>query len=316
MKLKKKEKNKGVSHLSLYSFNNIIQININEHISFETFFNELKAILSEEELKFIQINQLNNKVISGKFIIVKGVRKSFNILINDEYNFFAKNICHLDGSRLVTFLSVKQYDYEVTEKISNDKKKMFRRYNNSYITQNTFPKKEAIDIAIKILEDLRGIKEVLDYIDFYLLYKNLNVVRKDFIFPVCSDGIITLAEKCNPGFLYFEIILNETNEKLGFISWNAMKEGFSYDGDVSCEINSIYRNNGYATRALKLLLDNLAKRKINEVYVASKLNNFASQKVIEKNDGKLLLKGYLVDEKTKKLHNIEEVMVYKLTPKK
>lgn len=316
MKFKTKKEMPEISHLSIFSSNNIIQIKINEPLCYEDFYKELKNNLNEYDFNYVHITQLIKNQIKGTLVIIKGVRKSYNILINDDYQFFSKNIVHLKGSRLVTLTTIKPHDYEVTEKIISDKKKRFRRYNNSNQDNAIFLKNEALAMALKMLKDLKGIKESHEYFSSFEILEKLNVVKEEFINPVCTDGVITFSEKINPGFLYFEIILNETNENLGFISWNGLKDHFTYDGNLSCEIKSNYRNKGYSTRALKLLLEYLKKYNVKDVFLSTRLDNKSVQKVALKSGGTLILKGYVTDDKIKENYNLDEVMVYKLQIKK
>ena len=62
--------------------------------------------------------------------------------------------------------------------------------------------------------------------------------------------------------------------------------------EVGYFVNPNYRNNGYATTALKLLSDWAFTNKVKSITAKTAKENLASQKVLEKN-------GFVVDKKTK-----------------
>ena len=65
-----------------------------------------------------------------------------------------------------------------------------------------------------------------------------------------------------------------------------MPEGF--ENHIYYEIDTKFQGKGYATEALRLLLDEARKINLREVIITAADNNPASWRVIEKNDGTLL----------------------------
>ncbi len=67
-----------------------------------------------------------------------------------------------------------------------------------------------------------------------------------------------------------------------------------YAGHIGYDISPTYRNKGYGTNILKLALDKAAEIGIKRAIVNCNIDNIASKKVIEKNNGELL--GIIFDE--------------------
>lgn len=310
-------KKSNESHITIMNFDNIIQVYIREAITYEMFINELKLNLSKEDFKYVKIHQLSNKPIIGCFIIVKGVRKSFNVLFNEDYYYLSKNIIYLDKTRQVTLLSNAEGKFEITEKIiSQQDGSGYRKYINNE-NKEVFPRKKALNTAYKLLRDLNGIKEFNDLIDLDFAWKDINLIKKEEFNPIVEDNEICLSQ-INPSNsikIKYNIVLKETQEIIGEIACIPERNYFTYDGGIEYKIKDFYKNKGYATKALKLLLEYLSTLDIEQIFIATEINNIASKRVIAQNNGELILKGYLIDEKIIQAHNIKEVEVYKLIPK-
>ncbi len=65
-------------------------------------------------------------------------------------------------------------------------------------------------------------------------------------------------------------------------------------GHIGYDISPCYRNRGYGTEILKLALVEAKRIGINDAIVTCNIDNAASRKIIEKNNGKLL--GTIFDE--------------------
>ena len=65
-------------------------------------------------------------------------------------------------------------------------------------------------------------------------------------------------------------------------------------GHIGYDISPCFRNKGYGNQILKLALENALKVGIKEAVVTCSIDNTASKKIIEKNNGKLL--GIIFDE--------------------
>lgn len=70
-----------------------------------------------------------------------------------------------------------------------------------------------------------------------------------------------------------------------------------YAGHIGYDISPSYRNKGYGVRILELSLEKAAKIGIKKAIVNCKIDNIASKKIIEKNNGELL--GIIFDEEEK-----------------
>lgn len=66
------------------------------------------------------------------------------------------------------------------------------------------------------------------------------------------------------------------------------QQGVEVTGNISYDISPIYRNKGYGTEILKLALEKAKEIGITDVILICTLNNIASKKIIEKNNGKFL----------------------------
>ena len=80
-----------------------------------------------------------------------------------------------------------------------------------------------------------------------------------------SDKIISLILEDVPNEAYFKVILNETLEEIGHISYTY--ENDSIVGNLSYFIYEEHRNKGYGKKALKLLVDNIRRIDDNDLYL-------------------------------------------------
>lgn len=150
-------------------------------------------------------------------------------------------------------------------------------------------------------------------------------ISKENFFPVISDDELTLSWKNRFNELdindeeeaIFDIILNETREIIGKISFDYFfKSGFSYSGNVGYSIKYRFQNKHYATKALKLLRTLLLSNKYSgdkSLYLATKIDNIRSQKVILNNGGNLIYDGKVpINESLNFMEGIKKVKVYKI----
>jgi predicted acetyltransferase len=80
--------------------------------------------------------------------------------------------------------------------------------------------------------------------------------------------------------------LISSNEVVGVV--RVRHENIETDGHIGYDISPQYRNMGYGTEILKLALEKAAQIGIQDVMVTCSVDNAASRKIIEKNNGKLL----------------------------
>lgn len=86
--------------------------------------------------------------------------------------------------------------------------------------------------------------------------------------------------------------LIDNDEVVGVV--RVRHQDVSTAGHIGYDISPCYRNKGYGTQILKLALVEAEKIGIKEVIVTCNIDNIASKKIIEKNNGKLL--GTIFDE--------------------
>jgi len=86
--------------------------------------------------------------------------------------------------------------------------------------------------------------------------------------------------------------LIDNDEVVGVV--RVRHQNVSTAGHIGYDISPCYRNKGYGTEILKLALIEAEKIGIKEVIVTCNIDNIASKKIIEKNNGKLL--GTIFDD--------------------
>ena len=101
-----------------------------------------------------------------------------------------------------------------------------------------------------------------------------------------SDKIISLILEDDPNEAYFKIVLNETLEEIGHISYTY--ENDSIVGNLSYFLYEEYRNKGYGKKALKLLVDNIRRIDDNDLYLAIIPDNIASIKLAKSQNAKYI----------------------------
>ena len=106
----------------------------------------------------------------------------------------------------------------------------------------------------------------------------------DEIFASSNDITLILQKFYDEA--YFKIILNETLEEIGHISYTY--ENDSIVGNLSYFLYEEYRNKGYGKKALKLLVDNIRRIDDNDLYLAIIPNNIASIKLAKSQNAKYI----------------------------
>lgn len=77
-----------------------------------------------------------------------------------------------------------------------------------------------------------------------------------------------------------------------------------YAGHIGYDISPLYRNKGYGTKILELALKKAAEIGISKAIVTCSVNNIASKKIIEKNNGKFLGE-FFDDEENENVYKFE-----------
>ena len=192
-------------------------------------------------------------------------------------------------------------------------------------------KKEAMSLIQNLLDNINLIyksKNINKILNILKLCDKTNLVLSENYHPIINDDIITLSWRYKPNNSdinsiksgNFDIILNETREIIGGMCFDYnFLSGFTYSGNVSYDIKEQYRNNHYATRALKLLKEVLYQNKFTgdkDLYIATIPNNIYSQKVAINNDAVQIYTGEVPkDDMLYTVEGIKEVNVYRIRMK-
>lgn len=161
-------------------------------------------------------------------------------------------------------------------------------------------KSEANVLLKDLLENLKKIENIEWKLELETIFITLS---EEFNFEtesLISDEIMSLNPypfKVNNEIKsQFDIILNETKEKIGYISFDYSCDVTSkYNiGNVFYGIHDGYRNKGYATKALKLLKKYIQDAQLDfnkDLYFYVNYHNEASKKVILNNGGEIIEQG-------------------------
>lgn len=159
--------------------------------------------------------------------------------------------------------------------------------------------------------------------DLSKLYLKLNICDiSQYDMVLEEDEIMLMKYKLRPlviSKINLFIINRKTLEFIGNISCELDKE-FTYDGNVSYFIHEKYRQQGYATKALNLVIK-LLKEYDNEInkrlYISTVANNIASQKVALKNGADLYFSGEVPKNDDLWVFNrVNEVKIYTINPER
>ena len=150
-----------------------------------------------------------------------------------------------------------------------------------------FDKVEAMALAQQLLDELKSVDFLYKIITVYPIYYKLNLIPNTWYNPIISDDKITLSSNRYSSIdtvnykkvCSFNIMLNDTKEQIGQITFNLEKGNFTYDGNVRYEIKEEFRNKGYA------------KKLIEEVIVELK-NNQCKNITLEVNEKNPAVKFY------------------------
>lgn len=131
--------------------------------------------------------------------------------------------------------------------------------------------------------------------DISTKYVNINYypVINDEIISLCVSNEVSVKEINDKSFECFDIILNITGELIGGISFDYYNTNSDF-GNVTYYIKEQFQNNGYATRALKLLVTLLKNNNFKgdkDLYFWVGYHNDYSQKVVLNNGGKVMSGG-------------------------
>lgn len=310
-----------------------VLINIKEDCSLDYFINQkdryknkemniptrlfiLNNNLQLEKQKIYYFEKKNSKYIifiSNKKIIISEMKTKDELVYETE----------VDIKELQEF-SVAKYIHD-----SNNGTKECRVYNSNnnnktLIEELSLNKKEALSLAQDLFDNIKFVGGFYKIMNVYPLYRRLNLVPDTWYNPIVSDDVITLSSSRFSSIdsvnrnknATLDIILNETKEQVGTITFNFKNTGFTYDGNIGYEIKDEFQHNGYASRALKLIKEVIKSNQFKgdkDIYISTVPNNIYSQKVAENNEGKLVYNGNVPDnDKYNYKYGVKEVKVYQI----
>lgn len=276
---------------------NIIKINLNKNCDLKTFYNLILNCFEEEKADKLMkpFNTFYLSVKRGVIYLIEKDNKTFNVYLNDEKIYISETTRIKDYIKETIMVSYNN-KFSLISTISNleDKALILKTYvpDNEEINEFCYCKKEAYYEAYKLLKNLG------EFIDVEPIYSILNLIPNAKYNPVISDGVVSLslsnkeAVKLSNQRLSqaFDIVLNDTKEKVGNISFNYNRDVKSEDsiGNVIYEVFDQYQNNGYCTRALSLLKKFVKNVEFNgdkDLYFWIWHDNEASKKVVLHNGG-------------------------------
>lgn len=251
-------------------------------------------------------NQKNSLL---KIYIIRENNKTYELIKENDNNFLIVEKVSANQKPEELMIELKNNNYKIMHNLkgSINDIETYSMDNNDYI--NNLNKNKAFTYAKTLLDDICTIDKIKNIIDVNLLYKKLNIITKDKYNPVISDDKISLCTmKKEDNILdkkssFFNIVLNDTKEIVGDISYNYMNEGPSELGNVMYNVKEKYRHNGYCTRALSLLIKLLKNNTYNgnkDLYLAT-INEYSMR--VAKRNGGVLYNGEYKDLESKDLEN-------------
>lgn len=338
------EKDNNKKILEVYSNNNIYIININTDCTLEEYSNIINQYKEFENIHipirlFIRDNSTSTTPIlkEQKLYIIKQNNYDYFISISkDNLKISERKNIQNNIQETVIELNNSIKDYKISKYVHDSNfSTLSCKWYPSKSSSFYLEKKEALSLAKSLLDNLyyMDIDEIINkhnyygyiILDIYYLYDRLNLINDEDYYPVIRDNIMTLSWPHRFGhtninkqrYESLDIILNESREKLGTISFNYYhNDSFTYDGNVSYEIKEKFQNNHYATRALcllKELLKNNDYDKDKSLYISTLKENIASQKVAKNSGGELYYEGTVPkDDPLNYIDGVESVCIYRI----
>ena len=176
---------------------------------------------------------------------------------------------------------------------------------------------------IDMLGRLKSGHPALLLYDLFSLYEDVNLINELNYREVIADDKIVLMlpnfRDINASWKKLTIVLKETKEDVGYIEFDLSEDNFKFIGNVEYEIKEIFRNKGYATRALALVRKLVAEYQgevDKRLYITTEVDNLASQSVILNNGGILFYEGKVPKgDKVSFLNKVDYVKIYTIDAK-
>lgn len=196
------------------------------------------------------------------------------------------------------------------------------------VFESTYLAKEGKHMLFPVLtEFLRNFSEINGYLpidsSLTFIFLNMGILNKDdSTIVIEANGILLYLNSfrsLNFSKLKLNIADSYTYEVVGSIDLNlneSSEDNFSYRGNVSYKISEEYQSKGYATDALKTLieyLDTVEDDYNKELYVAALVDDIAYQMVAIKNGGVLVYDGEVPGgDSLSTINKIKEIKIYKI----
>lgn len=190
---------------------------------------------------------------------------------------------------------------------------------------------EAFDILRNFIKRVGEVTQLDKIANVYDLYKYTNICDDKYFHPVGADDVISISKTFlddpndinEMNDLYFDIILNDTMEVIGRLTFTLYPNNFinldgsiRYEGNVGYCIKPQYQSNHYATRALKLLVELIKKNTSGndkDLYISTTEENINSQKVALNNGAVLCYEGVVPEDNKLNRHDgVKAVKIYKI----
>lgn len=298
-------------------YDNVTKIEIPKKQSYQKILKEigeddlaLRESIISSILKYTLYDAIANQKNSLlEIYIIRENNKTYELIKENDNNFLITEKVSTNQKPEELMIELKNNNYKIMHnlKSSINNIETYSMDNSDYT--NNLSKNKAFTYAKTLLDDICTIDKIKNIIDVNLLYKKLNIITKDKYNPVISDDKISLCTmKKEDNILdkkssFFNIVLNDTKEIVGDISYNYMNEGPSELGNVMYNVKEKYRHNGYCTRALSLLIKLLKNNTYNgnkDLYLAT-INEYSMR--VAKRNGGVLYNGEYKDLESKDLEN-------------
>lgn len=268
----------------------------------------------------------NNQKVSENYKIYIFRNNDFNYILSVNHNMFILSQMFLleDIKQQIIISSLTESDgYKIIERITDLTNNNYSEDFYDQYEKGTMDKIFALDISRELLNSLLKCNFIVENklrAEVRGIFDRLALMSNEDYKPTISDGILTLSSrfkdyKKDDVAGNFKIVLDETKETVGEIDFE-LGEEFKYSGNVSYAIREQFRENHFATKALKLLVklvDNNESDVDKSLFIAVKQDNVASQKVALNNGATLIYDGDVPkDDSLYYIDGIKQVKVYKI----
>ncbi len=313
--------------------NNLTILTIKEECSLQEYTRIIRKTKYSHLLDIIDLKHLlnNNSIPPKKIILYNQDNHLYIISITPIQIYITKRTTDTNIIEETINIDRTNYSYQISQLIHTLDGNTIdvKTYNKDSKKNHSFmylPKENALNIARTIMEELSKIQDISSYLNIRTITKMLNILLEQDYFPIISNDLLTLSWQNRYGStnIYekqratLDIILNETKEVIGSISFNASyNPSTSYTGNISYSIKDEFQNNHYATIALSLLKELLRKHKLQQnkpLYISAEENNVKSQHVAINNGGELYYEGPIPkSDNLTKFSGITKIKMYKIT---